>query len=1657
MNRKIKRTLSLVLAMLMLVSMLSVYSFADIRVDDYYDEIVLDSVIVNSAWTNVKEGDTVSYVFRGKTITEPYDSSIHFSSFDAAWDYFEENNINSRVVILAPGVYTGTFDIKGSVTILGSHAGMNPNVQSDNVDEPWQLSDERGTDESIIRGVLKVNKRAENTTVTIDGVTFRSGGAFVDKETKSDACISTLNVKNVILDNPGNATVNGAAVPDVFNFESEASKHNVIVNISDVYARNVSSSSMVGGYITDLTIERLFYTESAMPAVDQLTSHEGQPQNTTVTDSCFYNNNISASIISFDTTIKDSVQRTSTQATIEDNAFLNSNGNNTSPISIALTGTKNKINITNNYFISGSANNTNVCNATASAGVAAGLNLSGCITVSGNKLKGLNVMPNTDGYHVDTRWDFTGNYFYDDNGLVEPVYPSSGSMTNIKIDYFWLDSAMKVKSSEVYLKSTGIPGVEINNVSRIMSTSLDYGTNVTPKFQAQGSKTTYKMYSDAQFTNEVKNIDTRDLESGEGKNTFYIVGSSSLFPSYQIVYTLTVSTYNPALAIDFNNYSLDNTYALYPAAASMNSGEVLYRTWDGVSYKFTVGVNVFATVDQIIKTAGEAVPNIIMFPGEYSGDIQITGSVNIMGAKNGINPNVTQFESPELAWPLNPDRSNADEETVLTNGVMYITPDTVDATVTVDGITLGKLSAFADRGTNTVTHTNVNLKNIIIDGAGGVNSYTYNGTTETLTAILNFANASGYADNHKTINMQNIRMENQGTYVFFDSYFETMVIDGLYYANNTRQIHNVEWSAPTGQNLYLEIRNSHFYMNNTSTYLLILNANVTNTAAREYSRFVIDHNMFYNTSTNANGIFGYRYANSRSSLKVTNNIAVTQTANCFMPGNENWFLGSSSTEVTDDVVIKYNRFARCNKMIDMETNVYEEAEGGLKTIWDYNDNFFQSSYDKSGTGSEILYFTGQEMKAVCDRYFLDWDMKVRNTDTEEDLSTLTYSFTPGKGTVDTEAMTYTDSVGDAVNTYTFDIELPTHSKYAVYSDSACTRQVSEPLTLSGGTNTFYIKLSSYNNVNSDIYTATITKPTRSGAEIVKFGSWRVGESGVYAATDIGETRFAFPTIEVSPGATFAIYNDQACTQEYTLNYIENVTTVPQVKYIKVESEDGTNTKIYTFSVLQAENDQAELTAIEGATKTGTNTFEVSIPMDANSFEIIPEYSSGATLKVISDGIEQPLNSQGTVTVGNIDARNGKTVTFEVTSQTGLTKTFTLLITKDRSSTDIKSIDNALLYGDGNNDTFTARTSLSVFDVNVTLSNPNASYKLYSDAACTSEISGSQIMLSPDLTTVYIKVTSEDGMFTKIYSLVIESTAFGMNAIFIENGISTSANVYTVTLPDNLTETVLNITPVAEDATYKLYADDELKIEIPADEAIKLDQKTTHVYLELTLASGTKTTHRIDIVSNRSAVSYKDQGKIASWAKDKVDYLNNNGYGILVGDENQNFNPTSNMTRFEIAVVASKLMGIDVSRFSNVLIPFTDSIPNWASNYVKAMFNFGIMSGMTSTSFGGTEPTQRQQFARIMVETIFQLTGQTENVLTYYNTNQSTIDSQYEQLNFADEDTVQSWAKPYVRIAVVEYGIISGVQNGNTLYIEGNTPITRQQVAVILALYLGFED
>ncbi len=56
-------------------------------------------------------------------------------------------------------------------------------------------------------------------------------------------------------------------------------------------------------------------------------------------------------------------------------------------------------------------------------------------------------------------------------------------------------------------------------------------------------------------------------------------------------------------------------------------------------------------------------------------------------------------------------------------------------------------------------------------------------------------------------------------------------------------------------------------------------------------------------------------------------------------------------------------------------------------------------------------------------------------------------------------------------------------------------------------------------------------------------------------------------------------------------------------------------------------------------------------------------------------------------------------------------------------------------------------------------------------------------------------------------------------------------------------------------------------------------------------------------------------------------------GIMVGDENGNFNPDKNVTRNEMAVVMSNLMDYNVATYADT-IPFTD-VPSWAEPYVAA--------------------------------------------------------------------------------------------------------------------------
>ena len=82
-------------------------------------------------------------------------------------------------------------------------------------------------------------------------------------------------------------------------------------------------------------------------------------------------------------------------------------------------------------------------------------------------------------------------------------------------------------------------------------------------------------------------------------------------------------------------------------------------------------------------------------------------------------------------------------------------------------------------------------------------------------------------------------------------------------------------------------------------------------------------------------------------------------------------------------------------------------------------------------------------------------------------------------------------------------------------------------------------------------------------------------------------------------------------------------------------------------------------------------------------------------------------------------------------------------------------------------------------------------------------------------------------------------------------------------------------------------------------------------------------------------------------------------GVMVGDENGNFNPDKQVTRAEMAVVMSNLLGLKVEDFKNAPIPFTD-VPEWARPYVAACYAAGVTSGTSADTFGPDAAVTRAQ-------------------------------------------------------------------------------------------------
>ena len=98
-------------------------------------------------------------------------------------------------------------------------------------------------------------------------------------------------------------------------------------------------------------------------------------------------------------------------------------------------------------------------------------------------------------------------------------------------------------------------------------------------------------------------------------------------------------------------------------------------------------------------------------------------------------------------------------------------------------------------------------------------------------------------------------------------------------------------------------------------------------------------------------------------------------------------------------------------------------------------------------------------------------------------------------------------------------------------------------------------------------------------------------------------------------------------------------------------------------------------------------------------------------------------------------------------------------------------------------------------------------------------------------------------------------------------------------------------------------------------------------------------------------------------------------GVMVGDTNGNFNPDQKVTRGEMAVVMTNLLGLNVNDYAGSTLTFTD-VPDWGKGFVAACLANGIAAGYNDKQFGFNDSVTTAQAALMVMKALgyFQYTS-----------------------------------------------------------------------------------
>ncbi|MBR5782597.1 MAG: N-acetylmuramoyl-L-alanine amidase [Clostridia bacterium] len=288
-------------------------------------------------------------------------------------------------------------------------------------------------------------------------------------------------------------------------------------------------------------------------------------------------------------------------------------------------------------------------------------------------------------------------------------------------------------------------------------------------------------------------------------------------------------------------------------------------------------------------------------------------------------------------------------------------------------------------------------------------------------------------------------------------------------------------------------------------------------------------------------------------------------------------------------------------------------------------------------------------------------------------------------------------------------------------------------------------------------------------------------------------------------------------------------------------------------------------------------------------------------------------------------------------------------------------------------------------------------------------------------------------------------------------VSQTDSAYTLTYPHSTTTATFSLKS-AEGVTCSVYTDaqcTQLLSLTSKKYKVKTYGKYTYLYIR-TFDGAEHKDFTLTLITPAKSIMFNDYTSVAVWAQPYVDYCNRSGLGIVEGDESGNLNPTASLTRNEMAVIATRMLGVNSNLYKNDSLPYKDRIASWAKPAAAALTKLGIMDGALHNGvlvFDGNSKITREQVAKIMVNVALLSNGNTTTAEKIYNENKQQLVGAMS--TYADNDDISSWAKPYMAVAVQHLTLLEGEKIDNKSYLHPKRNISRQEMITMVARQKGY--